>query len=258
MLASFDRTLTSFAAVLLLCAACSGPSADNTAKQEQPADDASYNNTDRPIMAAQHETLNVAFDPAKLLWYDGTSVGEALSPQRGKAMRTLTASSTLPGYPVKNLRDQDPATAWCEGVGGAGAGQSIQVRFVEGQTPGGMLLIPGYAKSAKIWARNPRVESLLVRFLPSPEAIAEARVEGTPVQQREYLVELLTASGEPAGEISGPIPFARPQYVDFRPPFTQDMSMLDFDGLELSILDVETAGAVDEDTCISELRFYDW
>ncbi len=256
---SHRRFLITFAGLsLLLAMGCSGPEADDTAAPESISvkeQEIREIKDESPEASPNGDMLGVTYDPAKLLWYDGTDVGEALSPNRLKKVRTISASSTLQsvngrGYPIEQLRDGKPDTAWCEGVDGPGTGQTIRVRFEENQVPAGISIVPGYAKSPAVWKRNPRVRALRVVFLDCAVASQEAEGVCEPRYTLEFFFRLK--------ERDGHIPYAQAQYVDFRPPWTQDMSIIDYDGLELTILEVEDAGAADADACISELQFYDW
>ena len=205
-------------------------------------------------------TLQPALAPGDLLWYDGTEFGIPLDIQTPKKIKTLVASSTLAAggaaqkskrYAAANLTDKQPTTAWCEGRAGKGVGETITIRFAEEQVPAGMAMIPGYAKNKKVWNENPRVAGFRVQFLKSPAAIAEQSAAGELNPDREYFAQMITG-------VDDRIPFGRLQYFDFRPGFTQDMSMLDYDGIKIEITAVENDGAKFEDTCISELRFFAW
>ncbi|MDQ3111168.1 MAG: hypothetical protein M3R17_14850 [Bacteroidota bacterium] len=81
--------------------------------------------------------------------------------------RPLKASSTLTGqgtknYALKNLADDDPKTAWVEGVAGYGTGEWFEV--------GGMVnvIYNGYQSSPIAWANNSRVKTFKVYENNSP------------------------------------------------------------------------------------------
>ncbi|MCR9142665.1 MAG: hypothetical protein NXI24_10475 [bacterium] len=216
-----------------------------------------------PTADPAREFTRGAFAPADLLWYDGTEVGQPLLAKTEKQIASIRASSTLASknsdrYAAKRAIDRDSATAWCEGADGDGAGQSITIRFTEGPVPAALAIVPGYAKNETVWNNNPRVARFRVEFLHSAQAIAEYKSAGEELYPREYFGELRKEKKNAA------IPFARPQYFDFRPDFTQDMGMLDFDGVRIEILSLESRSAATggsakySDACISELRFFDW
>ncbi|MEQ9363969.1 MAG: hypothetical protein RIF32_06995 [Leptospirales bacterium] len=200
-----------------------------------------------------------ALTAAELLWYDGTAVGQPLSTKTLKRIRSVSASSTLKStgnsgagrYAPAHLTDADPATAWCEGAEGGGVGQSVTIRFTDAPVPAAMEIVPGYAKSESVWKRNPRVARFRLEFMRSAEAVAEFKAAGEELYTREYFGELRKTDGR--------IPFGKKQYFDFRPDFTQDMSMLDYDGVRFEILALEGEDSAKfSDACISQLRFYEW
>lgn len=205
---------------------------------------------------SQKHTLG-ALTPGELLWYDGTEVGTPLTINSPKEILNIQASSTLkPGtasgtrYDKKNLLDRNPATAWCEGEKGSGVGERITIRFAGEPVPAAMEIIPGYAKNEKVWQHNPRVARVRIQFLRSKDALQELKAAGETPYKREFFAELKSTDGR--------IPYAKRQYFDFRPDFTQDMTMLDFDGLQIEVTAVEGESAKFQDTCISELQFFTW
>lgn len=89
----------------------------------------------------------------------------------GVPLQELTASSTLQAqgkntYGVENLHDDDPRTAWVEGVEGHGEGERLSfVWYQEGDMDCRALQIRnGYQKSKALFQANGRVEELLVRI----------------------------------------------------------------------------------------------
>ncbi|MEJ1969358.1 MAG: TIR domain-containing protein [Rhizomicrobium sp.] len=80
-----------------------------------------------------------------------------LGTQSDAAGRTNT-------YGPQNLFDNDPATAWCEGVPGPGNGQAITVSFSRPQIVKEISFINGYAKSAETFAKNNSVRTLTVTW----------------------------------------------------------------------------------------------
>jgi len=66
-------------------------------------------------------------------------------------------------YSASRVADGDPSTAWCEGVPGPGAGESIELRFGRGSPPcqlQGISVVPGYAKNAGTFLGHGRVSRL--------------------------------------------------------------------------------------------------
>lgn len=60
--------------------------------------------------------------------------------------------------------DKNPATAWCEGVAGAGAGEWLQFEFNQTMTLRQIKIDPGYFKNRDVWAKNNRVARISVQF----------------------------------------------------------------------------------------------
>lgn len=86
----------------------------------------------------------------------------------GFGTRSVCVSSVLdPQYGNRygggNLFDGNPATAWVEGVGGQGEGESIVVEFDRPRSPTTIEVLNGYTKSAAIFAKNSRVRVLELR-----------------------------------------------------------------------------------------------
>jgi hypothetical protein len=71
----------------------------------------------------------------------------------------VTASSTLKSkipdaYSVKNLFDNNPATAWVEGASGAGKGEWVKIEFEKEVSLDGIVFEPGYRKSYDTFREN--------------------------------------------------------------------------------------------------------
>ncbi|MBT6149278.1 MAG: hypothetical protein HOH74_27825, partial [Gemmatimonadetes bacterium] len=120
-----------------------------------------------PVIAAQIEPyFSLHNEEGEMPWYEGYQrighprASSALSPPGG------------PGYPIENICDYDPLTAWVEGD----AGQGIGSRFAftiwedpvilenENEDPfsGRCFVANGYYKSQTIWSQNSRVRRLRV------------------------------------------------------------------------------------------------
>ncbi len=60
--------------------------------------------------------------------------------------------------------DNNPATAWCEGVKGAGVGEWLQFNFDREITLKQIKIEPGYFKNDEAWQKNNRVAKISVKF----------------------------------------------------------------------------------------------
>ena len=72
-------------------------------------------------------------------------------------------------YHPNYVGDDDPKTAWVEGVPGSGAGQwvRLQVTPLDGTTRVRLKIRNGYQKSKELFAANARAKDVVVRLLPS-------------------------------------------------------------------------------------------
>lgn len=78
------------------------------------------------------------------------------------------ATSVLPpqagnDYGPENLFDGSDGTAWCEGVPGTGAGESVAISFGGQAMPLGLVIRNGYGKSADAYYDNARPRTVEVR-----------------------------------------------------------------------------------------------
>jgi hypothetical protein len=93
-----------------------------------------------------------------LLWFASLSVfAETVVINGVKA--EVAASSTLKSkvpdaYSVKNLFDDNPATAWVEGASGAGKGEWVKIEFENEVRLDGIVFEPGYRKSFETFREN--------------------------------------------------------------------------------------------------------
>jgi len=67
-----------------------------------------------------------------------------------------------PDHPLSRINDDDIRTAWCEGVKGSGAGQSITIEWHNAGPLRSLWLSNGYAKSSKSFRNNSRVKDITV------------------------------------------------------------------------------------------------
>jgi hypothetical protein len=103
----------------------------------------------------------------------GTSPTGALRDLTSRA--TLSASSTLKGYPVTNLVDRRMSVAWAEGVPGYGTGQWIGFTFDQEVWVSEVRVVPGYVKydskhNVDRWYSNGRVASAKLVFSDGTES----------------------------------------------------------------------------------------
>ena len=103
--------------------------------------------------------------------------------------------------------------AWCEGVSGPGAGQSVTFRSKPANTVGTVMITNGYAKDEKAFRNNGRVK--------------QARIETSAGYKSE-----ITLKDE-----------QRPQQIKLKPGRVE--------WIRLTIVDVYPGAGKDQDTCLS-------
>lgn len=104
------------------------------------------------VDAANLCSMVLAYDPA-----DWLSTEYVLANRVAPEHLIITASSSQEGYPVENLLDNDPATAWVPEGDGVGAWLKVQV---QDETVAGVLLINGYTKSPALYLANSRARTM--------------------------------------------------------------------------------------------------
>ncbi len=82
-------------------------------------------------------------------------------------------------YGPRNLADGNSTTAWCEGAGGSGVGQSVTIRVDEGPAFRRLLIGNGYAKSRRSFARNGRVKLSGSRPMPASRRRSTSSISPT-------------------------------------------------------------------------------
>ncbi|AKQ68307.1 hypothetical protein A176_005219 [Myxococcus hansupus] len=164
-----------------------------------------------------------------------------LEPDAGTANRLhprrVTASSFLENgwntheqnYLPLYIADEDPATAWVEGVKGRGEGESLEWwgPTLTKAKRYRLFLRNGYQKSAKLFRANARPRK--VRFEPMVQGETGAQTTGTPLE-----VELKDVQGWQ--EVRLPVPAK-------------------VEGVRLTLV-TTYPGSKYEDTCLSDLRVY--
>jgi len=152
-------------------------------------------------------------------------------------IESLTATSTLKHpkklYSSAMLLDNNPNTAWCEGVSGAGEKETLTVVFTQPTYVKKILLSPMYAKSKATMENNNRPKWVSVRF------------NGKII---ELLIDKYLYNGcgeeEPCYELLDLQSWTLPKKLQEKP----------ISKIEL-IIDSVITGEKYNDTCISELGF---
>ena len=151
-----------------------------------------------------------------------------------------TASSEQAKYPISNIVDGKNNTAWVEAEEGGGVNTSLTFVFPVGETqPDVIKIVPGYLKSESLWSANQRVSKIRIRFLKSDEEKREVIEESIVELQKE----------------KGIVP-PKAQYIQLHSLYLQHMGFLDFQYLEITLLEIDEQGSKYQDTCISEIAFY--
>ena len=78
------------------------------------------------------------------------------------ATSTLTESAGY-SYKAANVLDNDPSTAWVEGVSGSGIGESIEFWYRWSVSSRGILIRSGFFDE-RYWKANNRIKTVEIRF----------------------------------------------------------------------------------------------
>ncbi|WP_282080936.1 NADase-type glycan-binding domain-containing protein [Aquimarina algiphila] len=160
---------------------------------------------------------------------------------------TCKASSVLrsknQNYSENNLIDNNDHTAWVEGALNAGIGEKIRITFKDKNAlPYAIRVVPGYLKSEEIWYKNNRVANITIRTV-GKEGDSEYIIdEWKDVSFRRDSLSKVSIS---------------PVYIDISQNYIQHMGYNDFVAIEFEIMEVDNVGAIYNDTCISEISFYE-
>ena len=149
-------------------------------------------------------------------------------------------------YAPGNLQDNDPKTAWVEGVDGYGAGEVVIVPCLDLQKP--IEIWAGYGKSGNLFMFNSRPSKVRLYIIESQ--IDDYTQYGTAYKS----LTILTMSETTLQDINGFQPLTVPAFSPakyYSEKFNKEMDYSYFLGLE--ILDV-FKGSKWKDTCISEIR----
>lgn len=149
-------------------------------------------------------------------------------------------------YSAGNLMDEDPTTAWVEGVDGYGEGEVIFAACLDLNKP--VEIWAGYGKSSAIFAANSRPKR--IRVIVVSAKYAGASQYGTNYSDLQAVAEQEVTLKDLNGYQTLPIPaFKRETYY-----WAEQGQSRDFDYfLAIEIVDVYK-GAKYADTCISEVR----
>ncbi|WP_271784111.1 NADase-type glycan-binding domain-containing protein [Aquimarina algiphila] len=160
---------------------------------------------------------------------------------------TCKASSVLrnknQNYSENNLIDNNDHTAWVEGALNASIGEKIRITFKDKNAlPYAIRVVPGYLKSEEIWYKNNRVANITIRTV-GKEGDSEYIIdEWKDVSFRRDSLSKVSIS---------------PVYIDISQNYIQHMGYNDFVAIEFEIMEVDNVGAIYNDTCISEISFYE-
>jgi F5/8 type C domain len=140
------------------------PQTDNSAQTEVLLSDL---RTPQPIKQTKSSALKYIIS-ALLVLIVGVSIIVWLN-SGAKETITAKASSTRSSagditYQPGNVLDQSLATAWSEGVSGAGNGEWIRCDFNREVTLNRIIITPGYFKTPELWKQNNRLASATIYF----------------------------------------------------------------------------------------------
>lgn len=151
---------------------------------------------------------------------------------------SIVASSTLEPstaqYSKSNLVDGNKTTAWVEGAKDDGVGTELLFEFSnEGTWPQIIEFLPGYAKSAGVWAANNSIQSVEIFFLKE-----DRNPENAIISRKINFA-------------NAPLKW---QFADFSGDMVQNMAMTEFKYILIRITQTYK-GAKYNDSCISEITF---
>lgn len=97
----------------------------------------------------------------------GAELCQVMSDTQAYSSQSICVSSALGSqsgnqYDIHSLLDDNLSTAWCEGVKGAGIGESITLRWTDASIVDNIWLHNGYTKSDRVFYNNARVRDVLV------------------------------------------------------------------------------------------------
>ena len=122
-------------------------------------------------------------------------------------------------YKVENVNDDNPSTAWIEGVSDDGIGQFIQFSSNNTFRVDKIDIINGFSKNQKTYMKNNRVKKVIIEFSDKSQQVYELEDNNMEYQ-------------------------------------TIDIGGINTNSVKVIIQEVYTNGRVYKDTCISEISVY--
>lgn len=155
------------------------------------------------------------------------------------------ATSTLSSrYSATNLVDGDPTTTWVEGAPGYGEGTILTFDVDASAIPRTIAIWPGYQRSPELYVRNGRPSRLRISWI------------GFDPGSEERFFEIASIETNLIHTYDGRVATG-PQYISIdSSAFIQNPAASELDLLTIEILEVDSDGSSDPDTCISEIRLY--
>ena len=183
----------------------------------------------------------VRFDLVLVESFDGVA-STFSQPMQIETHGTEASSYLSERYRPLNLTDGDTTTAWIEGVDGFGIGESI--RLTVNDVPRVIGFWPGYQRSPAIFLRNGRPARVRLAFVGNDPEL------GNPYYDIfSYEIDLFRGYG---GRIA-----MQPQFIYIGGgDILHNMALTTLEYIEIEILNVDIADAIDPDTGISEIRLY--
>lgn len=142
------------------------PKQENTANRQTAQSDLQEEDTPQSNKIPSVEQLNSNRKTAPF----PVNSNSSNSSSDSSAPRIVASSSSVRKEDKGNFYfptlafDNNPATAWCEGVKGAGVGQWLQFNFDREVTLKQIRIQPGYFKNSEAWSKNNRVAGISVQF----------------------------------------------------------------------------------------------
>ena len=122
-------------------------------------------------------------------------------------------------YKVENVTDNNPSTAWIEGVSGDGIGEFIQFSSNNTFRVDKIDIMNGFSKNQKTYMKNNRVKKVIIEFSDKSQQVYELEDNNMEYQ-------------------------------------TIDTGGINTNSVKVIIQEVYTDGRLYQDTCISEIAVY--
>ncbi|QUH29244.1 NADase-type glycan-binding domain-containing protein [Vallitalea guaymasensis] len=119
----------------------------------------------------KYNKLQIEYDMKKYNYYNHIRKNTLNS----NVINSITSTSTLPDegeytYAVKNLFDQDLATAWVEGKEDLGIGESIEIEFKSHTNIGEIAIANGYTTNNSCYKNNGKIKKLKIDIYDTDDA----------------------------------------------------------------------------------------